>query len=290
MLEEQRAGHTRARDVMDIEARLLELYRDQSLAEKPALLDDRGGAFYSEAAAQLIASLHDGAGDVQIVDVRNDGALPDLPDSAVVEVPARIDRDGAHPLPLAPLAPEQRGLVQAVKAYEELTVAAATSRRSHDGRPGTGREPARGARGRRAHCSRRCSRRTGSISTASPLSEPGATHLQHCGRGRVTRVIWRDAACLRAMSDSYRSQAYPIDNQPPPRRTTAGWVAIIVFAFLAAVGILGAVAVLSVYGSLAKDLEPPEELTKYTCPRRRSSSTAPARWSWPASASSSARS
>ena len=76
MLEEQRAGHTRARDVMDIEARLLELYRDQSLAEKPALLDDRGGAFYSEAAAQLIASLHDGAGDIQVVDVRNDGAHP----------------------------------------------------------------------------------------------------------------------------------------------------------------------------------------------------------------------
>ena len=127
MLEEQRAGHTRAQDVMDIEARLLELYRDQSLAEKPALLDDRGGAFYSEAAAQLIASLHDGAGDIQVVDVRNDGAMPDLPASAVVEVPARIDRDGAHPLPLAPLAPEQRGLVQAVKAYEELTVAAARS-------------------------------------------------------------------------------------------------------------------------------------------------------------------
>jgi 6-phospho-beta-glucosidase len=127
VLEEQRAGHTRALDVMDIEARLLELYRDESLAEKPALLDDRGGAFYSEAAAQLIASLHDGAGDIQVVDVRNDGALPDLPASAVVEIPARIDREGAHPLPLAPLAPEQRGLVQAVKAYEELTVAAARS-------------------------------------------------------------------------------------------------------------------------------------------------------------------
>ena len=60
---------------------------------------DRGGAYYSEAAAQLIASLHDGAGDIQVVDVRNDGALPDLPDSAVVEVPGRVDRDGAHPLP-----------------------------------------------------------------------------------------------------------------------------------------------------------------------------------------------
>ncbi len=127
VLEEQRAGHTRAADVMDIEARLLEMYKDQALAEKPALLADRGGAFYSEAAAQLIASLHDGAGDIQVVDLRNDGAIPDLPDSAVVEIPARIDRDGAHPLPLAPLAPEQRGLVQAVKAYEELAVAAARS-------------------------------------------------------------------------------------------------------------------------------------------------------------------
>ena len=125
VLAEQQNGHTRARDVMDIEARLLEMYRDPSLTEKPELLDHRGGAFYSEAAAQLIASLHDGKGDVQVVDVRNDGAIPDLPDSAVVEVPAVIDREGAHPLRLDPLAPEQRGLVQAVKAYEELTIQAA---------------------------------------------------------------------------------------------------------------------------------------------------------------------
>lgn len=125
VLAEQQNGHTRAKDVMDIEARLLEMYRDPTLAEKPELLDHRGGAYYSEAAAQLIASLHDGAGDVQVVDVRNDGAIPDLPANAVVEVPAVIDRTGAHPRPLAPLAPEQRALVQAVKAYEELTVEAA---------------------------------------------------------------------------------------------------------------------------------------------------------------------
>jgi 6-phospho-beta-glucosidase len=125
VVADQRNGHTRAKDVMDIEAQLLELYRDETLVEKPALLDRRGGAWYSEAAAQLIASLHDGAGDIQVVDVRNDGALPDLADTAVVEIPARIDRDGAHPLPLAPLAPEMRGLVQDMKAYEELAVAAA---------------------------------------------------------------------------------------------------------------------------------------------------------------------
>jgi len=123
----QRDGHTRAGDVMDIEGRLLELYRDPALHEKPALLADRGGAFYSEAAAQLMASLHDGRGDVQVVDTRNDGALPDLPPDAVVEVPARIDRAGAHPLPLGPLAPELHDLVARIKAYERLAIDAATT-------------------------------------------------------------------------------------------------------------------------------------------------------------------
>jgi 6-phospho-beta-glucosidase len=126
-LEEQRSGKTRAEEVMEIERGLLDLYADPTLVTKPALLERRGGAFYSEAAAQLIASLHAGTGDVQIVDVRHEGALPDLPGTAVGEIPARIDRDGAHPLPLAPLAPEMRGLVQAMKAFEELTIAAALS-------------------------------------------------------------------------------------------------------------------------------------------------------------------
>jgi len=121
----QRDGHTRAGDVMDIEGRLLELYRDPALHEKPALLADRGGAFYSEAAAQLMASLHDGRGDIQVVDTRNEGALPDLPADAVVEVPARIDRDGAHPLRLEPLAPELHDLVVRVKGYERLAIEAA---------------------------------------------------------------------------------------------------------------------------------------------------------------------
>jgi 6-phospho-beta-glucosidase len=127
VIERQRTERTRAEEVMDIEAGLLELYRDADLAEKPELLERRGGAFYSEAAAQLIASLHEGTGDLQVVNVRNDGALPDLPDDAVVEILARIDRDGAHPIPVAPLAPEMLGLVEHVKAYERLAVQAATT-------------------------------------------------------------------------------------------------------------------------------------------------------------------
>jgi 6-phospho-beta-glucosidase len=127
VLREQLSGSrkSRAEEVMAIERELLEMYRNPGLAEKPKLLEKRGGAYYSEAAALLIASLHDGTGDVQVVDVRNDGALPDLPADAVVEIPARVDRDGAHAMPLRPLPPEMLGLVQQVKAYERLTVKAA---------------------------------------------------------------------------------------------------------------------------------------------------------------------
>ncbi len=128
ILARQRSGErTRAEEVMEIEAGLLELYRDPTLDVKPPLLEERGGAFYSEAAAQLVASLHEGTGDVQVVNVRNAGSIPNLADDDVVEVPARIDRDGAHPLALEPLRPEMLGLVQHAKAYERLAIDAATS-------------------------------------------------------------------------------------------------------------------------------------------------------------------
>jgi 6-phospho-beta-glucosidase len=127
VLAEQARHETRAEEVMRIEHELLELYRDPTLDTKPALLEHRGGAFYSEAAAQLIASLVDGRGDVQVVDVRNNGALPGLAADDVVEIPARIDRDGAHPLTLAPLPQELLELVSRVKTYERLAVRAAVS-------------------------------------------------------------------------------------------------------------------------------------------------------------------
>jgi 6-phospho-beta-glucosidase len=127
VVAEAKAHPTRAEAVMTIERDLLELYRDPTLDTKPELLEHRGGAFYSEAAAQLIASLTDGRGDVQVVDVRNDGTLPGLADADVVEVPARIDRDGAHPIRQGPLSGTQADLVGRVKAYERLAVRAAIS-------------------------------------------------------------------------------------------------------------------------------------------------------------------
>jgi 6-phospho-beta-glucosidase len=127
ILEEQRHGMPRAATVAKIERELLALYRDPALAEKPALLEQRGGAFYSEAAVGLIRSLVSGDGVVHEVDVRNNGTLEGLADDDVVEVPARVGPDGIDPLPQEPLAAELLGLVQHVAAYERLTAQAAAT-------------------------------------------------------------------------------------------------------------------------------------------------------------------
>ena len=129
VLAEQLDGaQPRAERVAEIERELLEMYRDPTLSEKPALLEQRGGAFYSEAAVGLVASLS-GAGEaIHEVDIRNQGTLAGLADDDVVEVPARVTRAGIAPLEQRPLAPELLGLVQHVAAYERLAAEAAVTR------------------------------------------------------------------------------------------------------------------------------------------------------------------
>jgi 6-phospho-beta-glucosidase len=120
-------SRSRAEEVADLERELLTLYQDPAVHHKPEQLGQRGGAYYSEAALQLVSSLVNDRGDVQVVDLRNAGAIAGLPDDAVVEVPARIGRGGPTAEPLEPLPPDQAGLVAHVGGYEELTVAAARS-------------------------------------------------------------------------------------------------------------------------------------------------------------------
>jgi 6-phospho-beta-glucosidase len=134
ILREQLDGVPRAATVAGIERELLELYRDPSLDEKPKLLEQRGGAFYSEAAVGLVRSLIFGDEAVHEVDIRNEGTLAGLAEDDVVEVPARVGHGGPVPLPQRPLAPELLGLVQHVAAYERLTAHAAVSRDPVDGK------------------------------------------------------------------------------------------------------------------------------------------------------------
>jgi 6-phospho-beta-glucosidase len=123
---EQRTSPTRAEQVAQIERELLTMYADPALDRKPELLGQRGGAFYSEAAVALLASLVNDTGDTQVVNVRNNGTMPFLPDDAVIEVPSVIGRHGAVPVGFAPLNPLMRGLTGHVSGYEELAVQAAT--------------------------------------------------------------------------------------------------------------------------------------------------------------------
>ncbi|MFJ4012276.1 6-phospho-beta-glucosidase [Streptomyces sp. NPDC090026] len=126
VVAELRSGPSRAAEVAAMEKRLLEMYADPALDEKPELLARRGGAFYSEAAVDLAAALLGGGGSpYQVVNTLNRGTLPFLPDDAVVEVQAQVGRDGAQPLPVAGGDPLYTGLVSAVAAYEDLALEAA---------------------------------------------------------------------------------------------------------------------------------------------------------------------
>lgn len=123
--ETLRAEETRADYLLKVENELLEMYRDPALRTKPALLSERGGARYSMAAVSLIRAIANNLKEVHIVNVRNGHSLPDLPEESVVEVPAVIDAHGAVPQTMGHMPPQIRGLIQAVKAYEELTIEAA---------------------------------------------------------------------------------------------------------------------------------------------------------------------
>ncbi|MER5641960.1 6-phospho-beta-glucosidase [Kitasatospora sp. NPDC002227] len=127
VVAELKVKGSRAAAVAAIERELLELYADPALDTKPELLGKRGGAFYSEAAVQLIAALlgTGGGSSVQVVNTRNDGVLPFLPDDAVIEVPASVGPDGVRPLPQRPVEPLYAGLIASVTAYEQLALEAA---------------------------------------------------------------------------------------------------------------------------------------------------------------------
>ena len=125
VVAEERGQQTRAQAVAKIERQLLAMYADPVLDTKPDLLTHRGGAFYSEAAVALLASLITDAGDRQVVNVRNHGTLPFLADEAVIEVSATIGAGGAVPVPVTPVSPLMSGLIAHVSAYEHLAVDAA---------------------------------------------------------------------------------------------------------------------------------------------------------------------
>ena len=117
----------RAEVIKQVEKDLFALYQDPALDIKPPQLAKRGGARYSDAACSLIDSIYNNKKDIQTVNVLNCGANADLPDNASIERNCVIDKDGAHPIHIGRTPLKIRGLLQNVKAYEQLTIEAAVT-------------------------------------------------------------------------------------------------------------------------------------------------------------------
>ncbi|MBO0432001.1 6-phospho-beta-glucosidase [Enterococcus sp. DIV0660C] len=126
-LEEYRTIGTRAQQVKETEAELFELYKDPNLDHKPEQLQKRGGAYYSDAACETIASIYGNKETQIVVSAKNEGAVPDLPADCVVEVTAYVGAQGARNVAFGSLAPAERGWLQVMKNMELLTIEAAVT-------------------------------------------------------------------------------------------------------------------------------------------------------------------
>ncbi|XOQ13589.1 MAG: 6-phospho-beta-glucosidase [Shouchella clausii] len=126
-LEEFKQGKTRAEVVKQLEDELFELYKDPDLDIKPPQLEKRGGAYYSDAACNLISSIYNDKGDVQTLNTRNEGAITNLPNDTVVEVNCIVTKQGPIPLAVGELPYSINGLIQQIKSFELVAIEAAVT-------------------------------------------------------------------------------------------------------------------------------------------------------------------
>ncbi|RAL26447.1 6-phospho-beta-glucosidase [Thermoflavimicrobium daqui] len=123
----QKEGKTRAHHVYEVEKELFALYQDPNLQEKPKQLEQRGGAYYSDAACNLIDAIYNDKKNIQTVNVENRGSIANLPYHSAVEVNCLITKDGPKPIAMGELPTSVIGLVQQIKSFEVITSEAAIS-------------------------------------------------------------------------------------------------------------------------------------------------------------------
>jgi len=124
-LKQLKTGDVRALQVQKIEKELFEIYKDESLDIKPPKLEQRGGAYYSDAACSLIESIYTDRRDIQTVDTRNNGAITGIDSESTVEVSSIITKEGPIPLTIGQLPLSVNGLIQQIKSFERITIEAA---------------------------------------------------------------------------------------------------------------------------------------------------------------------
>ncbi|MBY7142280.1 6-phospho-beta-glucosidase [Virgibacillus sp. NKC19-3] len=126
-IESSKTEGTRAEVVQQLENDLFELYKDPDLDIKPPQLEERGGAYYSDAAVRLITSIYNDKRDIQPVNTMNRGAIASIPDESAVEISCVITKDGPIPLAMGDLPVAARGLVQQIKSFERISAESAVT-------------------------------------------------------------------------------------------------------------------------------------------------------------------
>jgi len=123
--KEKKEKKNRAQKVMEIEKRLFKIYKEKKTPQKPKLLSERGGAYYSIIAVELISAIVNDKNESHIINTLNNGSFTDLPDNVSIETNCVIGKDKIIPEKKGELPLSVKGLIYKVKAYETLTIEAA---------------------------------------------------------------------------------------------------------------------------------------------------------------------
>lgn len=126
-LEAFKSGKTRAEIVKKLEEDLFDLYKDEKLDIKPPQLEKRGGAYYSDAACNVISSIYNDKKDIQVLNVQNKSAITEIDYDSAVEVSCIVTKNGPVPITMGKLPVQVQGLIQQIKSFERVGAEAAVT-------------------------------------------------------------------------------------------------------------------------------------------------------------------
>ncbi|MBE7120732.1 6-phospho-beta-glucosidase [Bacillus cereus] len=126
-LEAFKSGKTRAEIVKKLEGDLFDLYKDEKLDIKPPQLEQRGGAYYSDAACNVISSIYNDKKDIQVLNVQNKGSITEIDYDSAVEVSCIVTKNGPVPITMGKLPVQVQGLIQQIKSFERVGAEAAVT-------------------------------------------------------------------------------------------------------------------------------------------------------------------
>ncbi|MEY8349832.1 6-phospho-beta-glucosidase [Bacillus cereus] len=126
-LEAFKSGKTRAEIVKKLEEGLFDLYKDEQLDIKPPQLEKRGGAYYSDAACNVISSIYNDKKDIQVLNIQNKGSINEVDYDSAVEVSCIVTKNGPVPMTMGKLPVQVQGLIQQIKSFERVGAEAAVT-------------------------------------------------------------------------------------------------------------------------------------------------------------------